>query len=88
MDIFSFNIYSNFAFDISKYFTVIEVHGSWSDWLQWGSCSATCGVGHRIRTRECNNPKPKYGGDYCDRSGSTNAEYEICSRPECIGKKP
>ena len=81
-------IYPIFAFDISKHFPVIAVHGLWSDWQQWGSCSTTCGVGHRIRTRECKNLKPRYGGYDCDRSGSTNAEYKICSLPECIGKNP
>ena len=66
----------------------IAVRGLWSDWQQWGSCSATCGVGHRIRTRECNRLKPRYGECDGTRAGSTNAEYEICSLPECIGKNP
>ena len=81
-------IYPIFAFDISKHFPVIAVYGLWSDWQQWGSCSTTCGVGHRIRTRECKNLKPRYGGYDCDRSGSSNAEHKICSLPECIGKSP
>ena len=62
------------------------VHGSWSDWERWGQCSRTCGVGHRTRRRTCNNPEPKYGGDNCDVSGSTNAEYELCNRPACTSK--
>ena len=86
--IINFFIYPVFAFDISNHFAIIAVHGLWSDWQQWGSCSATCGVGHSTRTRQCKHLKPRYGGDDCDRSGSINAEYRICRRPECIGEKP
>ena len=64
------------------------MHGLWSDWQEWGSCSATCGVGHRIRTRECNNLKPRYGECDGNRAGSIKAEHEICSLSECIGKNP
>ena len=31
----------------------------------WSSCSATCGLGTQTRTRGCNDPRPKYGGKYC-----------------------
>ena len=31
----------------------ISVPGDWMEWSLWGICSATCGGGTRIRTREC-----------------------------------
>uniref|UniRef100_A0AAQ4NZZ2 Complement component C7 n=1 Tax=Gasterosteus aculeatus aculeatus TaxID=481459 RepID=A0AAQ4NZZ2_GASAC len=34
------------------------IHGSWSCWSLWGSCSQ----GQRSRTRSCNNPAPSRGG--------------------------
>ncbi|KAE8284817.1 Complement component C7 Precursor [Larimichthys crocea] len=37
------------------------IHGSWSCWSSWGSCSG----GQRSRTRSCNNPAPSRGGRYC-----------------------
>ncbi|XP_070706772.1 complement component 7b [Pempheris klunzingeri] len=37
------------------------IHGSWSCWSSWGSCSG----GHRSRTRSCNNPAPSRGGRHC-----------------------
>ncbi|XP_034047519.1 complement component C7 [Thalassophryne amazonica] len=37
------------------------IHGSWSCWSPWGSCSG----GHRSRTRSCNNPTPTRGGHHC-----------------------
>lgn len=33
------------------------INGHWSSWSGWNSCSRTCGVGVRFRTRQCNNPK-------------------------------
>ncbi|XP_062414768.1 complement component 7b isoform X1 [Pungitius pungitius] len=37
------------------------IHGSWSCWSSWGSCSQ----GQRSRTRSCNNPAPSRGGQQC-----------------------
>nr|XP_046230768.1 complement component 7b [Scatophagus argus] len=37
------------------------IHGSWSCWSSWGSCSGS----HRSRTRRCDNPAPSRGGHYC-----------------------
>nr|AXB74599.1 complement component 7 [Planiliza haematocheilus] len=36
------------------------IHGSWSCWSSWGSCSG----GQMSRTRSCNNPAPR-GGRHC-----------------------
>ncbi|XP_042250342.1 complement component 7b [Thunnus maccoyii] len=37
------------------------IHGSWSCWSSWGSCSG----GQRSRSRSCNNPAPRRGGQHC-----------------------
>ncbi|XP_062867953.1 complement component 7b [Trichomycterus rosablanca] len=37
------------------------VHGGWSCWSSWGSCSQ----GRKSRTRSCNNPQPRNGGRHC-----------------------
>lgn len=37
------------------------IHGSWSCWSSWGSCTG----GQRTRSRNCNNPAPSRGGGQC-----------------------
>ncbi|KAL4609209.1 complement component C7-like [Arapaima gigas] len=37
------------------------VHGTWSCWSPWSSCSG----GQRTRTRTCSNPAPRLGGQHC-----------------------
>ncbi|XP_060523804.1 A disintegrin and metalloproteinase with thrombospondin motifs 2-like isoform X2 [Cylas formicarius] len=57
-------------------------HGGWGDWGPWGGCSRTCGAGVRFRTRECDNPRPSYGGRGCDGDAET---WEICNVADCPG---
>ncbi|XP_060593871.1 adhesion G protein-coupled receptor B2-like [Ruditapes philippinarum] len=56
------------------------VHGGWSDWSNWGSCSVTCGMGLQRRTRTCSNPPPILAGNHCfgDRS-----ETQLCMPSPC-----
>nr|CAG2208149.1 unnamed protein product [Mytilus edulis]CAG2208150.1 Delta and Notch-like epidermal growth factor-related receptor,Delta-like protein B,Fibropellin-1,Protocadherin Fat 1,Protein jagged-1b,Protein delta homolog 2,Fibropellin-3,Coadhesin,Neurogenic locus protein delta,Protein crumbs homolog 1,Thrombospondin-2,Protein jagged-1,Protein eyes shut,Delta-like protein 3,Delta-like protein 1,Delta-like protein 4,Neurogenic locus notch homolog protein 2,Protein crumbs,Sushi, von Willebrand factor type A, len=56
------------------------VHGGWSSWGSWSSCTKSCGSGTRYHTRSCSNPSPKNGGNYC--SGSTSA-YASCNTHAC-----
>ncbi|KAH3739259.1 hypothetical protein DPMN_045909 [Dreissena polymorpha] len=56
------------------------VHGNWSDWSTWSSCSVTCDVGLRKRTRTCSNPKPNRYGDYCVGDQSENI---VCLTEPC-----
>ncbi|CAF1679281.1 unnamed protein product [Rotaria magnacalcarata] len=40
------------------------IDGGWSVWAQ-SPCSSTCGIGYRVRQRNCTNPTPQFGGIYC-----------------------
>ena len=51
-------------------------------WGNWSDCSKTCGEGLKNRTRECNNPKPMYGGRSCEGSST---DVGICKYKECPG---
>ncbi|KAM3915384.1 hemicentin-1 [Leptodactylus fuscus] len=58
----------------------VQVHGGFSDWLPWQSCSVTCGQGVQKRVRLCNNPAPANGGLYCQGEES---ETKTCQNKLC-----
>ncbi|XP_061490012.1 hemicentin-1 isoform X2 [Rhineura floridana] len=53
---------------------IVQVHGGFSDWLDWQPCSVTCGQGIQKRIHLCNNPLPANGGRPC-----TEPDHEIRS---------
>ncbi|XP_026326266.1 A disintegrin and metalloproteinase with thrombospondin motifs 7 [Hyposmocoma kahamanoa] len=61
------------------------VNGGWGDWSPWSECSRSCGAGVSMQTRECNNPAPKYNGDYCTGNRS---RYAVCNTDPCPLNKP
>ena len=62
------------------------VHGNWTTWSDWGTCSVTCGSGIRVRKRECTNPEPQHGGDECP---GVDVEFEDCEAGKlCAGIAP
>ena len=44
------------------------VDGAWSQWSSWSQCSKSCGEGTETRSRDCDNPRPQYGGLLCSGS--------------------
>ncbi|XP_065103608.1 A disintegrin and metalloproteinase with thrombospondin motifs 13 isoform X2 [Paramisgurnus dabryanus] len=56
------------------------VHGSWSSWSDFSPCSRTCGGGVTHRKRQCNNPRPAFGGIVCK---GHDTEAELCNRQPC-----
>ncbi|KAG8182020.1 hypothetical protein JTE90_013951 [Oedothorax gibbosus] len=60
--------------------TKCPIDGHWSAWSDWQPCTVTCGVGVQVRTRECNNPEPLYGGNFCY---GTDTDSQDCSAVEC-----
>ena len=61
----------------------LPVHGSWSLWGKWSTCSASCGQGLTHRRRTCTNPRPSYNGNYCF---DDPLEYAQCLVKQCPGK--
>ncbi|VDI13303.1 heparan sulfate proteoglycan 2 (perlecan) [Mytilus galloprovincialis] len=53
------------------------VHGTWSVWSET-TCSVTCGVGTSLRTRNCSNPHPQYGGNNCT---GKSIDHVTCTQP-------
>ena len=66
------------------------VNGAWSSWEQWvdsGTCPATCGTSatiNRTRYRLCNNPTPQNGGQTCPGSSSDTQTF-FCGQEFCPG---
>uniref|UniRef100_UPI0037E94555 A disintegrin and metalloproteinase with thrombospondin motifs 13 n=1 Tax=Semicossyphus pulcher TaxID=241346 RepID=UPI0037E94555 len=58
----------------------VVVHGAWSSWSEFSSCSRTCGGGVTCRTRKCNNPRPAFGGNDCE---GPDIEAELCHQQPC-----
>uniref|UniRef100_A0A8C2MET6 Hemicentin-1 n=1 Tax=Cricetulus griseus TaxID=10029 RepID=A0A8C2MET6_CRIGR len=59
---------------------IVQVHGGFSLWSAWRSCSVTCGKGIQKRSRLCNNPLPANGGRPCQGSDS---ETRHCQNKLC-----
>ncbi|XP_059080288.1 uncharacterized protein LOC131878354 isoform X2 [Tigriopus californicus] len=57
------------------------VDGGYGSWSQW-ACSTTCGNGIQTRSRECDSPAPKNGGDPCTTLGEAT-ETGQCSLEPC-----
>ena len=53
----------------------------WGQWSPFGDCSATCGVGTRIRNRFCNGGNPGSAG--CP---GYDTETIICNLGSCSSK--
>ncbi|XP_045163580.2 coadhesin-like [Mercenaria mercenaria] len=41
------------------------VHGGWTKWSDWETCSVSCDTGIQKRHRNCTNPYPSRFGDHC-----------------------
>jgi len=50
-----------------------HVNGGYSVWGSWGRCSVTCGPGTMMRTRDCDNPKPRGDGTECQGTAESTA---------------
>ena len=68
--------------DTSSLFFHPFVDGGWSEWSNYGECSATCGKGSHTRNRKCNSPLPSGGGSTC--SGES-LETKDCEETRCPG---
>ncbi|KAJ8280604.1 hypothetical protein GJAV_G00056790 [Gymnothorax javanicus] len=59
----------------------VLVDGSWGPWGRWGPCSRTCGGGVQYSYRECSDPEPQHGGNYCE---GQRVKYQSCNTQPCM----
>jgi len=57
------------------------IDGCYSEWMEWGSCSAQCGEGVKKRYRRCNSPAPDFGGRSCDHLGEAMETMACVDKP-------
>ncbi|XP_022109876.1 SCO-spondin-like [Acanthaster planci] len=56
------------------------VHGGFSLWGEWAPCPVTCGGTVVNRTRVCNNPSPRHGGQPCQGPVTSSS---LCANNPC-----
>uniref|UniRef100_A0A5K4F784 Peptidase M12B domain-containing protein n=1 Tax=Schistosoma mansoni TaxID=6183 RepID=A0A5K4F784_SCHMA len=56
------------------------LHGNWGEWGSWSKCSRSCGGGVQFSERECNNPEPQNGGNFCH---GTRTRMRSCGNEPC-----
>ncbi|XP_022080242.1 SCO-spondin-like isoform X2 [Acanthaster planci] len=57
------------------------VHGNWTEWSAWGNCTLACGGGEIVRSRNCTNPVPAFGGRSCE--GNATEVIPDCNPEPC-----
>ena len=58
------------------------VHGGFSQWSEFTSCTKSCGNGTKKRGRTCDNPPPQHGGKNCSGLGPAT-EVDSCNSFPC-----
>lgn len=61
---------------------VLRVNGGYSQWTVFTKCTKTCGQGTRFRSRNCNNPVPRFGGLNCSILGD-DVQTVKCNTQPC-----
>ena len=69
-----------FVVPLNTFFFHLAPASEWGEWSSFGACSVTCGPGSRSRTRECENPVPKGGGEDCV---GDDTSIESCNEGAC-----
>ena len=59
------------------------VHGGWSSWNSYSTCSKTCKGGKKTRSRTCTSPAPRHNGRSCSGSSSQTADCNSAVRCPC-----
>lgn len=68
-------------YEMQQCFEIIcPVDGNWGDWSSWSQCSASCGGGNEVRSRNCSNPAPSHGGKPC---AGDPTQSQTCANTTC-----
>ena len=74
------------SYDVNKFYFIPKlyfvVNGGWGDFGPWTKCSVSCEGGSMTRTRACDKPAPRDGGNDCLGS---KYDVKICANYPCSG---
>ena len=75
---------------LSSFYFKQPVNGGFSDWVNSGVCSHTCGTeGLQRQVRTCTNPPPQHGGLTCQQNPAITdkrtEQFIECNRNKCPG---
>ena len=65
--------------------SLFPVHGGYSSWSNWDTCTQSCGNGTQYRYRTCTEPARAFGGDNCTVIGPANDQQD-CNTQPCPGE--
>ena len=77
--------FNTFSLNFCVRSLVFPIHGGYTKWNNWTSCSQTCGGGLKQRSRSCTNPRPANKGRNCSVLGPAT-ETKRCRTQRCPGK--
>ncbi|XP_059096840.1 properdin-like [Tigriopus californicus] len=76
---------SGFSLDQRNCTSQAVCPGSWSSWTSWSQCGdpiiGDCGQGSKARSRACDNPAPRNGGEACGGSNQESLSCDIICEP-------
>ena len=72
------------------YLLSLDLPGGWTDWVEDGGCTVTCGGGVEKETRSCTNPRPGPLGAECvdGGDGTLRNSATVCNENDCPGNNP
>lgn len=60
---------------------ICPVLGTWTPWGAWSTCSKTCDMGMRTRSRNCTDPFPANAGNDCVGSSTSSSTCKLADCP-------
>ena len=75
------SMYGHHTHSISCNSHPCPIHGNYSQWTKFSTCSSSCGNGTKTRTRNCTNPLPQHGGKNCSIYGHHTQVFPCNTHP-------
>ena len=68
------------GFELDEDKSRCKLHGGWTDFSDWSTCTLSCGKGTQVCFRTCEKPAPAYGGNAC---AGAEEKQQVCNTHSC-----